>query len=80
MIVIAYDIRDEKRLRKIAKLMQSYAIRIQLSVFLLPKATKNDVLNIVKESKKYLKDEDDIRIYKAKVLYDWNNELKGLIV
>jgi CRISPR-associated endonuclease Cas2 len=42
MIVIAYDIRDEKRLRKIAKLMQSYAIRIQLSVFLLPKATKND--------------------------------------
>ena len=80
MIVIAYDIRDEKRLRKIANLMQSYAIRIQLSVFLLPKATKNDILNIVKESKKYLKDEDDIRIYRATVLYDWNNELKGLIV
>lgn len=31
--VILYDIRDPKRLRKVAKIMESYGIRVQKSVF-----------------------------------------------
>ncbi len=31
--LIIYDIRDEKRLRKIARLMQNYGLRVQKSVF-----------------------------------------------
>ena len=42
--VIAYDIKDDKRLRKIAKFMEKEAIRIQLSVFFLREATKDDIL------------------------------------
>jgi CRISPR-associated endonuclease Cas2 len=38
--VIAYDIKDDKRLRKIAKFMEKEAIRIQLSVFFLRELQK----------------------------------------
>ncbi len=31
--LIIYDISDEKRLRKVAKLLEQYAIRVQKSVF-----------------------------------------------
>ena len=31
--LIIYDISDEKRLRRIAKLMESYGVRVQKSVF-----------------------------------------------
>jgi CRISPR-associated protein Cas2 len=31
--LIAYDVRDQKRLRMVAKKLQSYGTRIQLSVF-----------------------------------------------
>ncbi|ADE56270.1 CRISPR-associated endonuclease Cas2 [Aminobacterium colombiense] len=33
--IISYDIRNEKRLRKVAKLMEGYGQRIQYSVFRL---------------------------------------------
>lgn len=31
--VVLYDIRDAKRLRKVAKIMESYGVRVQKSVF-----------------------------------------------
>lgn len=31
--LVSYDIRDEKRLRKVAKLLQGYGTRLQYSVF-----------------------------------------------
>ncbi len=31
--LLIYDIRDDKRLRKIAKIMEKYSIRVQKSVF-----------------------------------------------
>lgn len=34
MYVIAYDIADEKRLRRVARLMERHATRVQKSVFL----------------------------------------------
>ena len=33
MVVIAYDIRDEKRLRRVAKYLEEHGIRAQRSVF-----------------------------------------------
>ena len=33
MVVIAYDIKDEKRLVKVAKYLESYSIRVQKSMF-----------------------------------------------
>lgn len=31
--IVLYDIRDSKRLRKVAKIMESYGVRVQKSVF-----------------------------------------------
>ena len=42
--LIAYDIKDNKRLRKIAKYTENKALRIQLSLYLLE--------NIIKEKRK----------------------------
>jgi len=82
--VIAYDIKDDKRLRKIAKFMEKEAIRIQLSVFFLREATKDDILKIVKKSKEIMEDEDDFRIYKVdmkySLIFDSNEELKGMVL
>jgi len=82
--VIAYDIKDDKRLRKIAKFMEKEAIRIQLSVFFLREATKDDILKIVKKSKEIMEDEDDFRIYKVdmkySLIFDSNKELKGMVL
>jgi CRISPR-associated endonuclease Cas2 len=82
--VIAYDIKDDKRLRKIAKFMEKEAIRIQLSVFFLREATKDDILKIVKKSKEIMENEDDFRIYKVdmkySLIFDSNEELKGMVL
>lgn len=64
--IISYDISNEKRLAKVAKILEKFAFRIQYSVFFLPQATlkqKNELkallLKVIKE------DEDDLRIYKV---------------
>lgn len=31
--LVAYDVRDDKRLRKVAKILQGYGLRLQYSVF-----------------------------------------------
>ncbi len=65
--ILAYDIADSKRLRKIAKIVEKEAIRIQFSIFLLPKFTKPELLELLdKILKIYNENEDDIRIYKIK--------------
>ncbi len=65
--LISYDIANDKRLRKIAKLLEKKAIRIQYSVFYLPNATKEDLHNILDELLKlYNEKEDDIRVYNIK--------------
>ena len=65
--IISYDISNDKRLRKIAKLLEKKAIRIQYSVFYLPNATKEELHNILnKLLKLYNEKEDDIRVYNIK--------------
>lgn len=65
--ILAYDIADNKRLRKIAKVLEKEAIRIQFSIFLLPKFTKPELTMLLdKILKIYNENEDDIRVYKIK--------------
>ncbi len=65
--LISYDIADDKRLRKIAKILEKEAIRIQFSIFYLPNATKHELqLIIEKVLSIYNEKEDDIRVYKVK--------------
>jgi len=58
MVVIAYDISDEKRLRKVAKFLESRGIRAQRSIFelelSLAKAKK-----LLKELEEIINQEED---------------------
>lgn len=65
--IIAYDIADPKRLRKIAKILEKKALRIQYSIYILYDATEQEAINLVRSLDKiYNEKEDDIRIYKIK--------------
>lgn len=62
--IIIYDIRDERRLRKIAKIMEKYGKRVQYSVFevrgdpLLIEVIRNEYIPIINP------EEDSVVIYK----------------
>ena len=61
--IIAYDISDKKRLRKVHRLVKEYAMNLQYSVFIAPFS-----VNLMDEMVRRLKEviqssQDDIRIY-----------------
>ncbi len=63
MIVVCYDISDNKRRYKMVKLLEQYLFRVQRSVFeamLTPQKTKQ----LKDELARFAKDGDNIRIYK----------------
>lgn len=65
--IISYDISDDKRLRKIAKILEKQAIRIQFSIFYYPKATKQELHNLLEKILQiYDPKQDDIRVYNIK--------------
>lgn len=57
--IISYDIADSKRLRKVAKFLEGYGIRIQKSVFRL-KVTDRDIQKVKWEISKKIMDEDSV--------------------
>lgn len=57
-ILVIYDIRDTKRLNKIAKIMEGYGERLQKSVFGCPLETV-DFLRMQKEIKEIIKEDVD---------------------
>jgi CRISPR-associated protein Cas2 len=62
--VIAYDIANPKRLRKVARVLESTSIRIQKSIFFYPNASKDDITKLCEKLETIInKEEDDIRIY-----------------
>lgn len=64
--LIAYDISNEKRLAKVAKILEKFAFRIQNSVFFLPQATLKEKNQLKTLLEKVIKqDEDNVRIYKV---------------
>lgn len=82
--IIAYDIRDNKRLRKMAKMIENEALRVQFSVFYI-KCDKKKLSEIIDKIKKIIdEDEDDVRIYMinlAKTLFlQKSQNVKKLIV
>jgi CRISPR-associated protein Cas2 len=63
--VISYDVSDEKRLRKVAKILEKEAMRFQYSIFILYNYTKPELKIIIKKLLKVINmQEDDLRIYK----------------
>ena len=60
--LICYDVADPKRLRKIAKIMQSYGVRAQKSVF---ECWLSDarLAELKEQTDKIIETEDDVRYY-----------------
>lgn len=59
--LISYDVRDPKRLRKVAKLLESYGTRVQYSVF----RCRLDAVTLEKlhwELNQVMEDEDDLLV------------------
>jgi CRISPR-associated protein Cas2 len=62
--LIAYDITEAKRLRKIAKYLEREAFRIQKSLYLLSSVSKKELSVIISNIEKLIDAEcDDVRIY-----------------
>ncbi len=63
--IITYDISDEKRLVKIAKMIEKQAFRVQRSVYIYPDATVKELSCLVQNVVSLIhKDRDDLRVYK----------------
>ena len=63
LVLIIYDVIDNKRRNKLAKYLQSYGFRIQKSAFeaVISKRKYNKLLD---EVRRYISNEDSLRIYK----------------
>jgi len=62
-VIISYDISDEKRLRKVAKFLEGECVRVQNSVFLLPRNKKDELKRIVKRVLDLISEEDSVKVY-----------------
>jgi len=66
--LIGYDISSPKRLRKLAKLLDSEAIRIQFSLFLYPQQDKKSLKILIDKIVKIIdQSEDDVRVYRIDI-------------
>jgi len=62
--VITYDIEEDKRRNKIAKLLENYGVRVQFSVFEF-KIDNNQIKEIIQKLSEIIeKEKDSIRIYR----------------
>ncbi len=62
--IISYDISNSKRLRKLAKELEKFAIRIQYSVFYVPSVSQEMLFDIIETINEIIDtNEDDVRIY-----------------
>jgi len=65
--IIAYDISDTKRLARVARYLTKESMRIQYSIYYLPRTPKERLSRIVEELSELIdKEEDDLRIYTIK--------------
>lgn len=63
LVLIIYDIVDNKRRQSLAKFLQGYGFRVQKSAFEAVLSKKN-YMKLIHEIQAYVKEEDSIRIYK----------------
>ncbi len=65
--LVCYDISDKKRLQKIGKIVEKRALRIQKSIYLFDKATKDELTELIENVMKVFDEKkDDLRIYEIK--------------
>ena len=63
--IISYDIRDPKRLSRLARRLEKRAMRIQKSVYLYASVSRKDLLDIINMINAVIDSEaDDVRIYR----------------
>jgi len=63
--VIAYDIKDDKRRKKLVDILEGYGVRVNYSVFEFY-LSKQELTEIVNEIKKIVNSKDDsVRIYRV---------------
>jgi CRISPR-associated protein Cas2 len=72
--LVIYDIRDIKRLRKVAKIMLDYGIRVQKSVFEIE--CSKDIINKLKKEIHSIITENDFVVYFSICEKDWQKKLK----
>ncbi len=65
--LLCYDICDEKRLTKLAKLLEKEAYRIQKSIFLLLSPTPQELASLIEKIQTIIDvNIDDVRLYTIK--------------
>jgi CRISPR-associated protein Cas2 len=62
MYLIAYDITDAKRLRKLAKLLETHGVRAQYSIFEL-KLPREEVEKLITEIEKTVDPDEGDKVY-----------------
>jgi CRISPR-associated protein Cas2 len=73
--LIIYDIRDERRLPKVAKVLNEYAVRVQKSVFEFEGNDKS-IKRIRYRVKKVIKEDEDFVVYFNICESDWQKRVK----
>lgn len=75
LVVITYDISDNKKRNKFSKLLLSYGVRVQKSVFEC-RLNKKKIKNLINDIEKIIDIEDYVRMYKIRSdseIYIWGN-------
>lgn len=72
--LVIYDIRESKRLTKIAKIMEQYAIRVQKSVFEMD--AEDRVVSELRERVKAVMELEDFVVYFKICETDWQKRMK----
>lgn len=72
--LIIYDIREPKRLRKVAKVMESYGIRVQKSVFEM--IANRSVVDKLRQKIRQIIMEEDFVVYFDICEKDWQKQMK----
>lgn len=72
--LIIYDIRDTKRLAKVAKILESYAVRVQYSVF--EAITEKEMIEIIRERVNRIIEDEDFVVYFELCNSDWQKQIK----
>jgi len=65
--LICYDISDDKRLRKTAKLLEQYSQRIQKSIYFYQTGLNHKLKQLIKSIDEIITDHDDVRVYKIDI-------------
>ncbi len=66
LVLVIYDITDNKRRNKFVKLMEMYGVRVQKSAFEMIIDSKQ-YNRLVSKIPQYIEKEDNVRVYKLKI-------------